>query len=167
MAQLIESFERVRDSKLGMILAVQDLQVLRGVFEVDDSTGAVFDVDPAWFDQFTRLAASQVKRVLPVPGSAAVRESVAASLHAPAQRLVSGHPPQFDERLAFKRRRFSVLAVIILQSLEGGGQRARLAVGPESEVNVEDAFLPGFDELDDLLRQSLEEKTVVNRGSAA
>src|SRR5262249_2702775 len=162
-AQLIESLERVRDSEFGAPFAVQKLQVLRGVLDVDNSAGAVFDVDLTRLDQFARLTAAQMHRVLPIPGCAAVGKTVAAFLHAPAQDLVSGHPSQFDERLAFERRRLSILAVVIGQSLAGGGQRARLAVGPEPEVDVKDALLAGFYELDHLLRQTLEEQSVVYR----
>ena len=115
----------------------------------------------------SRLTTAQMHRVLPVPGLAAVSEAVAALLHAPAQGFVSGHPSQFDERLAFERRRLSILAVVIRQSIEGSGQRARLAVGPEPEVDVKDAFLAGLDEFDHLLRQALEEQTVVYRLRAA
>src|SRR5262249_24411808 len=150
-----------------MILAVQKLQILRGVLDVDDSAGAVFDVDLTRLDQLARLAAAQMYRVLPVPGSAAVGKTVAACLHAPAQGFVPGHPSQFNERLAFEWRGLSILAVVIGQSPEGSGQRARLAVGPEPEVDMKDAFLAGFYELDRLLRQAFEEQTVVNRLRAA
>src|SRR5262245_64181328 len=56
-----------------------------------------------------------------------------------------------------------MLAVVILELLEGSGQRACLAVGPESEVDMKDAFLTGFNELDHLLGQMFEEQTVVYR----
>src|SRR5262245_30418680 len=121
----------------------------------------------ARLDKLARLSAPEMRRVRPVPGSATVSETVATLLHAPAQRFVSGHPPQFDERLAFERRRLSILAVVIGQSLEGCGQRAGLAVGPQSEVDVKDALLAGFDEFDHLLRQAVEEQTVVYRLRAA
>src|SRR5262245_54179384 len=146
-----------------MILATQKLQVLRGVLDVDDPAGAVFDVDLTRLDKFARLTTAQMHRVLPIPGGAAVAKTVAALFHEPAQSLVSGHPSQFDERLAFERRRLSVLAVVIGQSLERSGQRARLAVWPEPEVYVKDALLAGLDEFDHLLRQTLEEQTVVYR----
>src|SRR5262249_17247916 len=135
--------------------------------DVDNSAGAVLDIDPSRLDQFARLTAPQMQRVLPIPGGATVSVAVAARLHAPAQRLISGHPSQFDEGLAFERRGFSLLTVVILQLLEGSGQCARLAVGPESEVDVKDAFLTGFNELDHLLRQMLEEQAVVHRLFAA
>src|SRR5262245_14944864 len=102
-------------------------------------------------------------RVLPIPGGAAVGKTIAALFHEPAQGPVSGHPSQFDKRLAFERRRLSVLAVVIGQSLEWSGKRARLAVRPEPEVDVKDALLAGFDEFDHLLRQMLEEQAIVYR----
>src|SRR5499426_3743702 len=162
-AQAVERIERVRDSEFRMILAAQKLQVLRGVLDVDDPAGAVFDVDLTRLDKFARLTTAQMHRVLPIPGGAAVAKTVAALFHEPAQGLVSGHPSQFDERLAFERRRLSVLAVVIGQPLERSGQRARLAVWPEPEVYVKDALLAGLDEFDHLLRQTLEEQTVVYR----
>src|SRR5262245_14092440 len=124
-----------------MILAVNELQILRGVLDVNNSAGAVFDVDPPRLDQFVRLTAAQTHRGFPVPGSAAVSEAVAALLHAPAQSFVSGHPSQFDERLTFEWRRLSILAVIIHQALEGSGQRAGFAVRSEPEIDMKDAFL--------------------------
>src|SRR5262245_3464695 len=166
-AQSVERIERVRDPEFRMILAVQKLQVLRGVLDVDDPAGAVFDVDLTRLDQFARLTAAQMHRILPIPGGAAVGKTVAAFLHAPAQDLVSGHPPQFDQRLSLEWRGLSVLAVVIRQSLEWRGQRSRLAMRPEPEVDVKYAFLAGFDELDHLLRQTLEEQTVVYRLRAA
>src|SRR5262245_47835948 len=102
-------------------------------------------------------------RVLPIPGRSAVSKTVAALLHAPAQGFVPGHPPQFDERLAFERRGLSILAIVFGQSLKGSGQRASLAVRPEPEVDVKDALLTRLDEFNYLLRQALEEQTVVYR----
>src|SRR5215468_11788288 len=119
-----------------MILAVRKLHILRGILDVNNPAGAIFNIDLPRLDQFARLTAPQMHRVLPVPGLAAVSEAVAAFLHAPPQGFVPGHPPQFDERLAFERRRLSILAVITRQSLEGSRQRAGLSVGPESEVDV-------------------------------
>src|SRR5262249_40573011 len=167
LAQLVERFKRIRAPQFGMTIAMQNLQVLRYVLDVNNSAGAVFDIDPARLDQFAGLTAAQMQRILPIPGSATVSEAVATRLHTPAQSLISGHPSQFDERLAFERRGFSMPAVVILQLLEGSGQSASFAMGPESEVNVKDAFLAGFDELDHLLRQMLEEETVVYRPGAA
>src|SRR5215470_2227740 len=103
-----------------MILAAQKLQVLRGVLDVDDPAGAVFDVDLTRPDKFARLTTAQAHRILPIPGGAAVGKTVAALFHEPAQGLVSRHPSQLDKRLAFERRRLSVFAVVIGQSLEWG-----------------------------------------------
>src|SRR5262249_39643983 len=79
-AESVERIERVRDSEFRMILAAQKLQVLRGVLDVDDPAGAVFDVDMTRLDQFARLTAAQMHRVPPIPGGAPVAKTVAAGL---------------------------------------------------------------------------------------
>ena len=88
-----------------MVLAVEQLQILYGVLDVDDSACAVFHVDLTRLYQFPHLASSQMQRVLPIPWSVAIGKTVAMRFHAPTQSLISSHPPQFDERLSFKRLR--------------------------------------------------------------
>src|SRR5438093_10468550 len=140
-----------------MLLAMEQRQVLHRIFDVDDSTRAVFHIDPARFHQFARLAAPQMQRVLPIPCRAAISETVAMRLHAPAQSFVSGYPSQFDERLSFERRGLSIDAVVIGKLLEWSGPGAGIAVRPEPEVDMKDALSPSFDELDYLSYQRLEQ----------
>src|SRR5262245_5634748 len=95
-------------------MSVSELKVLDGVFNIDDTAGAVLHIHFAGTGQFSRLAAAKMKRVFPVPRRAAVCESVAAGFDAVAQILVARNAPKFDERLTFEWRGATRRAVILL-----------------------------------------------------
>ena len=120
-AQVAQRFERCGHADFRMLLAIQQLQILHGVFNVDDASGAVLHIDSAGLHELLHLPLPQVKRILPVPGLAAIRKAVAMRLHAAAQILVSGTPSQFDQRLTFKRRRVPVDAVVLRELFKRSG----------------------------------------------
>jgi len=73
---------------------MEQLKILDSILNVDDSTGAVFDVGLPRLYQFAHLPAAQMQRVLPVPRRIAVRETVAVRFHTAAKSFVSGLDPQ-------------------------------------------------------------------------
>src|SRR5262245_16403097 len=101
-----------------MVSAVEQLQVLNCVLDINDSASAVFDVHPSWLDQFSHLTTTHVQCILPVPRSSAITERVAVRFYPTAEVFISRDPPQFNERLPFKRRRTAVDTVIACKLFE-------------------------------------------------
>jgi len=67
-----------------MILAIEELQILHGIFDINDSTGLYFTlVCPGLPVHASGGAASAC--IFPIPWIPAVREAVPVRFHAPAQ----------------------------------------------------------------------------------
>ena len=81
-----------------------DLQVLRGVFDVDESARTVFHVNRSAGNQLLHLPAAQVQRRVQRPRRSAVHEVVAVAFDATAQRGIPRDVSQLDPRLPLKRR---------------------------------------------------------------
>src|SRR5262245_47138331 len=110
---MTERFESRGDADFGVLFAVQQLQVLNGVFNVDDSAGAVLHIHIARFHQFRHLSAAQVKSVLPIPGLAAERETIAMRFDASSEFFIAGTPSQFYQCLPLEWRCFAANAVVL------------------------------------------------------
>src|SRR5215831_7812288 len=145
-----------------MPVAVHDLEILDGVFNVDHAPGAEFHVDGSTLDQLLDLLSAQLKRSWKIPRNVAINVAVAMCLDLPAQREIACHVPELDQGLPFKRCRESLLAVIAGDFVERVGEQAFAAMGTKTDVEVEDALLLGFDPLQELLCMPLEVLAVLD-----
>ena len=68
-------------------------------------------------------------------------------LHRAAERVVARHAAQLDEGLALEGRGFAARPVVVAHGPSGLARGPLLAVGPQPQVDVEDALLAGLDEL--------------------
>lgn len=58
LSQTIECVERIRNAQLGILLAMEQLQVLCGVLDVDDAARAILHIDVSQLDQLAHLSIS-------------------------------------------------------------------------------------------------------------
>jgi len=117
---------------------------------------AVLEVDLARLDELFDLLPPQVERHRQIPGRAAVNETVAMTLDLLAERGVSRDMAQLDQRLPLERSSLAFCAVILADLIERVGEGPLAAVGPQSDVDVKNAFLLGFDPLQKFLREAFE-----------
>src|SRR5262245_33883930 len=127
---------------------MEQLEVLDGVFDIDDASSAVLHVYLARSHQFAHLATPKMQRVLPIPRGFAVRERVTIRFNSMAQFLIAGNPSQLDERLPFKRLSLTTRTVVPLELVEGNRPRAGIAIGTQPEINLKDAFITSFNAFD-------------------
>ena len=121
-----------------------DLEVLNGVFNVDEPARTVFHVNGAGRDQFPNLPAAQVQRRVQRPWGWTVHEVVTKTFDATAQPGMPCDVSQLDQNLSFKRRGGSSRAVVAFDVVERIGQQPFFSMRPQADVELKNAFLfPG------------------------
>src|SRR4051812_47521522 len=83
-AERLQRIQRASNTKFRMIGAMQQLQILSRILDVDNASGTVFHVDLVPPDQFLLLSLPQMDGVLRIPCLAAVCKQVPMSLHTSA-----------------------------------------------------------------------------------
>src|SRR5262245_61780873 len=144
--------------------SVDNLQVLRGVFDVHYSAGAVFHVRLSRRHQLPRLPSAQMQSILQIQRRSAVSERVPSALDLKPQTLISRHPAQFNQRLPFKSSRLPLNAVVPGELIEGSGPCAGVAIGPQPQIDMKNSHAARFNKVDHLPRQLFKERigTIVN-----
>ena len=78
-------------------MAMHDLEVLHGILDIDDTAGAMLQVDGAVLHQLLELLPAQGEGLGDIPGFSAIDVAIAMGLDALAKSRVAGHMPQFDQ----------------------------------------------------------------------
>ena len=97
-----ECLESIRRTQARVVVSMHHLQVLDGIFDIDESSRAIFQVDLPRLDQLFELLSSQIERCREIPGGAAIDERVSVRFYLTPQRGVAGDMPQLDEGLPFE-----------------------------------------------------------------
>ena len=100
-------------------MAMHDLEVLDRIFQGNDATMTVFEINLSRFDELLDLLSPQVERGCEVPGGATIHKAVAMGLHLLAERSVSRDMSQLDERLPLERSGEAVGAIVFTNLVEG------------------------------------------------
>ena len=106
---------------------MHDLEVLNGIFDIDDASWAMLEIHGIAFDQLFELLAAQIEGDAKVPGLAAVDVAVAMGFDAFAERRIAGNMPEFDQGLALKRGGKTTAVRILATLLPPDAGRARVA----------------------------------------
>lgn len=85
-------------------MPVHDLEILHGIFDIDEAAGAVFYVHRAWLDELLQLCPAQIQGRGEIPGLAAVDIVVPMAFDLLAEGGVAGDGAELDHRLAFEGR---------------------------------------------------------------
>jgi hypothetical protein len=143
-------------------MAMHELKILNGVFNVDDSTGTELGVDRAAFDELFELLAAQVERCRQIPSSTTIDVTISMGFDLFAEGGIASDMAKLDHGLTLEGRRKSLFAVVRGDFIQGIAQKPFAAVRPEANVEMEDAFLLGLDPLQQLLRDAFEVFAVLN-----
>src|SRR5215813_1630043 len=157
--QHIERVQSIRRPKFGIMLPMEQLLVLDGIFDIDNASSAVLDIYLAWLHQLPHLAPSKMQCVLPIPRSIAVRERVTMRFNSTAQPLIPRNPSQLDEGLPFIRESLAAETVVPLKLVEGDRPRAGIAIRPKPEVDLKDAFVTRLNTFDHSACERFENRT--------
>jgi hypothetical protein len=84
-------------------MTMHDLEILDRIFDIDNSSGAVFQVDRASFHELLQLLPAQVECGTKIPRLTAVDIAVTMGFDALPERCITSHMAQFNQRLTFKR----------------------------------------------------------------
>lgn len=128
-------------------MAVHDLEVLDRIFDIDNPSGAMFEVDRVSLYELLQLLPTQIEGDTKFPRFTAVDVTVAMGFNSLTQCGITRHMPQFDQRLAFERGRKALVTIVACDLVERIRQRTFPAMGSEAYVQVKDPLLLGFDPL--------------------
>ncbi len=92
-----ERLHCVRRPQHRQLVSVQELQVLNGIFDIDQAAGAELHVDRARFHQLLKLLSSQVQCDRQVPWLTAVDKFVPVGLDLFAERGVACDEAELDQ----------------------------------------------------------------------
>ena len=134
---------------------MKDLQILHEILYVDQPAVTVFDVDGAFFDQFVVLPLAKMGPRPAVDRGFAVHEGVPGRFDGGAQDRIAADGAQFDQGVALIGQRAALFVEVRVELLQGRSQRALVAIGPQPEVDLEQALSPGFDRAADHARKTL------------
>ena len=154
--QFVERLVHAGGAQRGPGRAVADLQHLHRVLHVHQGAGAELGIQPAAGIVFGYLAPAHPVNLLQRYGAGLVDQFVAQALQARAQLTVARHGAQPDERQPLVGQRFASGAVVAGEALQAHRARPRGAVGPQAQIDLEDAGSLGADAADGRLRQPLE-----------
>ena len=107
-----ECLHSVRRAQYRMTVPVHKLEVLNGVFDVDDPSGTELGVHSAALDELFDLLPAQVQGGRDIPRRCAIDIPVPMSFDLFSERRVARDMAEFDHGLSFERRGQSLLAVI-------------------------------------------------------
>src|SRR6185503_14995780 len=161
-----ECLHSVRGAQHRMTMPMHELEVLNGVFDVDDSTWTQLGVHRAALDELFELLPAQVEGGCHIPGRGAIDITVPMGFDLFSEGGIAGDMAEFDHGLPFERRGESVLAVIRGDFVQRIGEKAFASVGTQADVEMKDAFLLGLDPLQQLLRKPFEVFAVLDAGLA-
>ena len=109
-----------------------------------------------------QLLSAQIECCRKIPRRAAVDIPVAMGFDLFAECLIAGHVAQLDHGLPFEWGSQSVVTVICRNFVQRIGESAFASVRPQAHIEMEDAFLFGFDPLQQFLTETFEVFTVLN-----
>src|SRR6478735_5900290 len=141
---LNESRERlhsVRRAQYRMTVPVHELEVLNGIFDVDDSTGTELGVHRAAFDELIELLPAQFEGGRHIPRHGAIHIPVPMGFDLFPERGIARDMAEFDHGLSLERRGQSLLAVIHRDFVQRISEKTLAAVGTQADVEMEDALL--------------------------
>src|SRR5690242_6163267 len=149
-----------------MTMPMYELQILNGIFDVDDTTGTELGVHRAALDELFELLPAQVEGGSEIPRCSAIDIPVPMSFDLFSEREVARNMAELDHGLPFKRRGQSMLAVIRGDFVQRIGEKTFAAVGTQADVEMKDAFLSGLHPLEQFLREPFEVFTVLDASLA-
>ena len=135
----------------GLVFAVQHLQDLGGVLHVYQRARAVLGVVAAGLVLLLELQQPRGAQLVQVERRRLVQYLVADSLHLSAKAGVPRDGPQPRERQALHAVGRPARSVVAGEAVDRAGQRPVNAMGPQLEVDLEQAVLLGLDEARQLL----------------
>ena len=81
---------------------VDDLEILGGIFNIDQSARTHLHVEPVWRNQFSFLAFPEIASYREIPGLPTVHKPMTMLCCGRAQLLIPGDPSEFDQGLTFE-----------------------------------------------------------------
>ncbi len=130
-----------------MFVAMHDLEILNGVLDIDEPSGAMFDVHRPWLDELFQLLPAQIEGGGEIPWLAAVDVSIPMGFNLFAQRGVTGDGAEFDHGLPFEWSGQAGRTVVADDLFQWIGERPLAAMGAQANVEVENTFLLRLDAL--------------------
>jgi hypothetical protein len=149
-----------------MTMTVHKLKILNGVLNVDHSSWTELGVERAAFDKLVELLSAQIQRGRQIPSRTTIDVSVAMGFDLFAKGGIARRMSKLDHGLALEGCRKPLLTVVGGDFIQRIGQEPFAPVRAEADVEMEDAFLPGLDPLQQFLSEAFEIFAVLNAGFA-